>query len=243
MAFKKLKDYNEENFGGMFLLRNDDDYADVIFMYENEDDVLLASTHYIKSNDYNGYVHCCDRGCPACAKGIRVQTKLFIPLYNIQAGELQFWDRGVRFQAQLMKDVFTNYPNPSEFVFRITRHGAAGSVDTTYEIVAVGKNTFKSYGTILVENNAKMPDYYDTVCKEVDVATMSGYLSGGSTGNYSATTDYSPATVPAYSVTPRTSTSFTPPPAVSVTAQTNSEEFEEPVTNEIEDEIDDDVVF
>jgi len=109
MAFKTVKTYNEEKFGGLFLLRNDGDFADVVFLYQSIDDVLVADTHYIKSSEYTGYVHCCGSGCPACAKGIRVQTKLFIPLYNIQDHEIQFWDRTMRFEPQLNQDVFSNH--------------------------------------------------------------------------------------------------------------------------------------
>lgn len=243
MAFKNLKTYNEENFGGMFLLRNDGDFADVIFMYQSEEDALIASTHYIKSNDYNGYVHCNGTGCPACAKGLRVQTKLFIPVYNIHASELQFWDRGIRFQTQLMADVFANYPNPSEYVFRVTRHGAAGSVDTAYEITAVGKNTYKSYANILVENNARMPEYYNKVCAEVDNGTMSGYLSGGN----SSSSAYVPAAAtPNYSVTPRSTGAFTPPAAEvvsNVATPVDSGETYTAIESAEEYEIDDDVVF
>ena len=69
MAFKTVESYNEARFGGFFLLRNDGDFADVVFMYRNKDDVLVADTHYVKGSDYSGYVHCCGRGCPACSKG------------------------------------------------------------------------------------------------------------------------------------------------------------------------------
>lgn len=255
MAFKTLKTYNEENWGGMFLLRNDGDYADVIFMYQNEDDVLIASTHYIKSSDYNGYVHCCGKGCPACAKGIRVQTKLFIPVYNIEANEIQFWDRGNRFQGQLMQDVFTNYPNPCDYVFRITRHGAAGSIDTTYEIVAIGRNTYKSYGDILVEQKAKMPDYYENVCKDMDIATLSTHLSTQSNTGYTANS----GDMPNYQVTPRTSGAFARPDSAAV--EGNFATYTPPTANPVvpeavttcsdntppfdinDDDIDDDVVF
>ena len=127
----------EERYGNMFLLRNDGDSADVIFLYQSIDDALVADVHYIKSSSYSGYVHCCGRGCPACAKGIRIQNKLFIPLYNISANEVQFFDRSIRFENVLNNAVFSRFPNPSEFVFRITRHGAAGSMDTTYDISAV----------------------------------------------------------------------------------------------------------
>lgn len=200
MAFKKVNDYNEEKFGGLFLLRNDGDSADVVFLYQSIDDVLVADVHYIKSADYSGYVHCCGgHSCPACNKGIRTQTKLFIPMYNINEDEIQFFDRSMRFEPQLQQDVFANYPNPSEFVFRITRHGAAGSVDTTYEIQAVGKNTFKPYAQILAEKGAVMPDYYNTICRDVDQYTLQSMLDSSNKANNS----YSPEGEYHYNAVPR----------------------------------------
>ena len=203
MAFKTVQTYNEEKFGGYFLLRNDGDYADVVFMYQGVEDVLVADVHYIKSADYSGYVHCCGKGCPACAKGIRTQTKLFIPLYNIAANEIQFFDRTMRFEPQLQQDVFSRYPNPSEYVFRITRHGAAGSVDTTYSIEAIGKNTFKPYAVILSEHNAKMPDYYSNICKEVLPTELKNMIESGerSSSGYSPNEEYT------YNATPRATAS------------------------------------
>lgn len=183
MAFKSMRSYNEEKFGGLFLLRNDNDFADVIFLYRNLDDVLIADTHYIKSADYSGYVHCCGRGCPACAKGIRVQTKLFIPLYNLTDGQVEFWDRNVRFENQLSSDVFERYPNPSEFVFRITRHGVANDVNTSYQITAVGRNTAESYQEILNKFNIRMPDHYEKICKEISSSELSSMLISPASGN------------------------------------------------------------
>lgn len=190
MGFKTVAQYNEERFGGFFLLRNDGDYADVIFLYQSVDDALVADVHYIKSAEYTGYIHCAERGCPACAKGIRTQPKLFIPLYNIEAGEIQFFDRSTRFEAQLKHDVFDKFTDPSQYVFRITRHGVARSVDTTYEITAIGKNTVKSYHQILAENNAIMPDYYSNICKEFTIPEIQNLLSDGAS-SYSANDDYS----------------------------------------------------
>lgn len=196
MAFKSVKTYNEERFGGLFLLRNDGDFADVIFLYRSEDDVLVADTHYIKSADYSGYVHCCGRGCPACQEKIRVQTKLFIPLYNIDKGEIQFFDRTVRFEPQLHQDVFEKYPDPSEFVFRITRHGAAGDVNTTYEIQAIAKNTHSSYEQILADNHASFPEYYKNICRDVPSTELHKMINSNS--NSSTYED-----MPSYQVTPR----------------------------------------
>lgn len=195
MAFKTAREYNEDRFGGLFLLRNDGDYADVIFLYRSLDDVLIADTHYIKSADYSGYVHCCGRGCPACAKGIRVQNKLFIPVYNLTSNQIEFWDRSVRFENQLSTDVFEKYPNPSEYVFRITRHGAAGDISTTYQITAVGRNTSESYDAILKKFNIKMPDHYSNIVREYSAAELGHMMNT----NNSDSTD----SLPDYQVRPR----------------------------------------
>lgn len=201
MAFKKMTEYNEARYGGFFLLRNDGDYADVVFLYNSTEDVLMADVHYIKSADYSGYVHCCGNGCPACAAGIRVDSKLFIPVYNIKDDQIQFFDRSIRFENQLQKDVFDKYPNPSEYVFRITRHGAANDINTRYEIVAVAKNTgdgrVGTYSEILAKCNAVFPDKYSDICKEFSVAELSNMLN-----NSNASTS-SVADMPDYQIKPR----------------------------------------
>ena len=204
MAFKSVKDYNEEKYNGLFILQNDGDTADVIFMYQSENDALIADTHYIKSDDYNGYVHCTGRGCPACEKGIRVQTKLFIPLFNINKGTLEIWDRSRRFESQLQQDVFSRYPNPSEFVFRITRHGAAGSIDTSYEIMAVGRNTYMSFAEICAKHQTSFPDFYETVCRDMSPTEMRRALSAPVTGGNVG----SPSGLPDYQVMPRTASTM-----------------------------------
>lgn len=217
MAFKKVTDYNQEKFNGLFLLRNDGDFADVVIMYRSVDDVLVADTHYIKSADYSGYVQCVGRGCPACGKNIRVQTKLFIPLYNLSApngGEIQFWDRTMRFENQLQQDVFAKYPNPSEFVFRITRKGAAGDVNTVYTIQAVGRNTMKTYDQILLENNATFPEYYESICKDASISELTAMLSSSATGAYSngsSMPEYSYQATPRVAFDPNNGSSAIPP--------------------------------
>lgn len=177
MGFKSAIEYNEERYGNLFTLPNDNDYADVVFLYQNIKDVLVADVHYIKSADYSGYVHCCGKGCPACGKGIRVQNKLFIPLYNINNQKIEFFDRSTRFESQLMNDVFSRYPNPSEFVFRITRHGEAGSPDTRYEIKAVAKNSTMPYAKILADFNTSLPKHYEVICKDLTSSELSDLLN------------------------------------------------------------------
>lgn len=223
MAFKTVEQYNEEKYGGLFRLQNDQDFAEVIFLYTPTNGPLIADTHYIKSDDYSGYVHCNGRGCPACAKGIRKQPKLFIPLYNITEGEIQFWDRSVKFEPQLHNDVFARYSNPSEFVFRIVRNGASGDINTRYTIMAIGNNKFKPYDTILSDNNIKFPDYYENICRDVDAVTLSNWLnahnaaSGTTSGELG---DYVP--VPRVSTNSYTASSTVPDLPDSI----DSEEFD-----------------
>lgn len=199
MAFKTMTQYDEERYGGWFLLRNDGDYADVIFLYRNKEDVLIGDVHYIKTPNYSGYVHCTEINCPACEKGIRIQSKLFIPVYNITDGEIQFWDRSIKFENQLVQDVFSKYPNPSEFVFRIQRQGAAGDINTKYNIWAVGKNKLMDYNQILLTNNATMPDYYENICKTYSSTELHSILNK----SVNSSTSYESNSMPDYQVTPR----------------------------------------
>lgn len=197
MGFRTAEEVREEKYEGKFILQNDKDYADVILLYRSSKDVLVADVHYIKSNAYNGYVHCLGPGCPACAKGIRTQTKLFIPMYvkdinGKPVNELLFWDRTMRFEPQLNSQVFRAIPNPSTCVFRITRNGAYRDINTTYSFIATGPNSV-SYDKILADCNAKMPDAYEAICKSADASTMTFWLNSANADNLSDIPEYTPA--------------------------------------------------
>lgn len=193
MGFKSMSDYNDERYGNFFRLQNDQDYADVVILYRGTQDVMVADTHYIKSDEYSGYVTCCDSNCPACRKGIRVQPKLFVPVYVIntsvpggQTNCVQFWDRSTRFQAQLVNDVFRGYPTPVDYIFRITRHGIAGDINTTYDIRAIKNNDMYPYDAILNQFNITFPDAFNMVCKEVNSFELESMMStSGNQGGYS----------------------------------------------------------
>lgn len=198
MGFKTLTSFKEEKKGNFFTLVDDGDYADVIFLYRDVSDVLIADVHYIKSNEYNGYAHCCGDGCPACAygkNGIRIDSKLFIPLYNLETQQIEFFDRSSRFEYQLNRDVLSRYPNPSEYVFRITRHGEHNSRDTRYSIEARGKNSSLPYDAILAKFNIQLPDYYSTVVRELSIQDMSRMLSASGSSSI-PTSEYDFGAVP-----------------------------------------------
>lgn len=236
MAFKTVSQHEKAKNGNKFILMNDGDSADVVFLYESFDGVLVADAHYIKSNDYNGYVHCTGRGCPACAKGIRTQNKLFIPLYNITADEIQFWDRTDMMIPALQKDVFDHYPNPSEFVFRVTRHGAYRDRNTRYQIVAIGRNTAAktSYAGILKKFNVTLPEYYEAIIRDVDANQISAWIAAPSEYANPAYTD-----LPEYTPTPRVSVTNVSP-AITDVANMRTADFDDADSTE---EIDEDPQF
>lgn len=204
MGFKKLSEYNEERYGNKFILKDDGDSAEVVFLYRNyKDDVMVAPSHYVKSANYNGYVFCNGKGCPACAKGIRIQHKLFIPLYVVKRGKeavdsdhIEFFDRTVKFDAQLQRDVFHNYPNPSDFIFKIIRHGEPNSIDTNYEIRAVAQNNLISYDEILKKCHITMPEGYEDIIKEVSNSELYEMVNNEETSE-------SNQSLPSYKITPR----------------------------------------
>ena len=141
---------------------------------------------------------------------LKVETKLFIPLYNLKQTDrmngdhkvenIEFWDRMVSFDKTLDRDVFYNYANPSELVFEIVRNGEASSRDTRYGIRAIAKNTIISYDDILAKFNAKMPDYYSKIIKEFSADELAELLKNTVTrnSNNSNTTD-----LPDYTPIPR----------------------------------------
>lgn len=234
MAFKSVKEIKATKSAGKFILENDGDYAFVIFMYRSQDEVLAGPTHYVKSNEYSGYVHCNEGGCPACAKGLRVQTKMFVPMWVIEqngqsVNELQFWDRNMTFEHILSQAVFKNFPDPSLYVFKITRNGAFRSKETTYSIT-VAANNKTPFDQICAENNLKFPNCYEMVCKDVDAATLNQWLAAANMANVSANTG-----APAYVATPRVNVGApTDLPNVLVEAETEFTDDDMEISDEVD---------
>ncbi|WP_019679592.1 hypothetical protein [Ruminococcus flavefaciens] len=71
MAFKSVKEIRNEQNAGKFTLDSNGDFADVIFLYCNDDEVMSAPVHYVTNADYTGYVQCTEIGCPFCVKGYK----------------------------------------------------------------------------------------------------------------------------------------------------------------------------
>lgn len=232
MAFKKVNDVKAERYQGRFVLEGNGDTADVIFLYRNSDEMLEASVHFINNNEYKGYIHCLETGCPMCEKGYNPRTKLFVPVYvitqnGVPVRQIQFWERTPKFSHVLEQNIFKTYADPSQYVFRITRSGNFGAKDTTYSIVMAGRNASDPYDKIMSENHATFPEFYDGVVKEFDVATVAKWANTPNSNSNSSTT------IGDYVATPRASVptyNSTLPESVLVTG----DEIEDEITEEVD---------
>lgn len=206
MAFKKMQDIEQSRYNKFLRLENDGDSIVGLFLYNSYDDVLLADVHYVKSRDYSGYVHCCGDGCPMCARGIQIRNKLFVPFLvladlnsNFDQNTIVFWDRNIGFNHQLRKDVFNKYPNPTELVFKVTRHGAYRDINTTYSITPVS-NFRSDVDEVLKDMDVVFPEYYENIVRSVDIVTLSDWMNENS---HSSDTAYVPEQNYNYQATPR----------------------------------------
>lgn len=141
-----------ENYGGtggsgFFGLANDGDTAKVRFLWNGIDDISCYVVHEVEIDGRKRYVNCLRTydeplsKCPMCAAKKFQKIKLYIPIYDIEEDRVKYWERGRKFLEKI-KSVCARYSNDKtplcSQVFEIERHGKKGSMDTTYEIYAIG---------------------------------------------------------------------------------------------------------
>lgn len=138
-----------ENYGGgmsdFFTLKDDKDTAKVRFMYNGIDEVQGVAVHQVQIGDKTRYVNCLRNyddpmdACPLCAAGLKVQAKLYVPLYDIASGTVKLWERGRSFFSK-MSSLCGRYNPLVAHTFEIERNGKKGDTNTTYEIYDLGQD-------------------------------------------------------------------------------------------------------
>lgn len=124
---------------GYFSIKNDREVKRVRFLLEGIEDLEGYCVHKVKVGDYDKYVNCLHEygqpkdDCPFCAAGLPTQSKYFIPLYNIDEGKVQIWERGITFGAEL-QGICARYPHLFTHGFEIERYGKPGDQKTQYKI-------------------------------------------------------------------------------------------------------------
>mgnify|MGYP004655077823 FL=1 len=183
---------------GFFTLKNDGDEAVVRFMCDSVDDFDIQMVHNITLGNKYRKVACLRDprepidNCPMCAAGTPLTTRFFIKLisYNKvadpQTGNVMIvpkamvWERATSY-AKTLKSYLDNYGPLSDVICKIIRHGAAGDMKTTYEIVPnLSKQIYRD------DIYVKDPSLFGTfetlgsIVMKKDYAEMTAFLTTGS---------------------------------------------------------------
>ena len=172
-----------DNYGGsggssFFTLKDDLDVARVRFMYNSMEDVVGYAVHEVEVDGKKRYVNCLrsynepKSKCPFCAANEFQRAKLYIPLYDIDEGEVKIWERGKNFFAR-MSALCARYSNANTplvaHTFDVERHGKKGDTGTTYEIYETGSDDTRLedlpevpevLGSIILDKSAEDMEYY-----------------------------------------------------------------------------------
>ena len=171
--------YGGQGGGGFFSLKNDGDVARVRFMYNTIDDVEGMSVHQIELDGKKRYVDCLRdynepmSKCPFCADGMRVQAKLFIPVYDVDEDKIKIWERGKKWFNKI-SGLCSRYPRLVEKEFEIERHGKAGDQQTSYEVFPVDDGEKLS-----MEDLPEIPEDFERFVLKKSADDMEYFLSEG----------------------------------------------------------------
>ena len=130
-----------------FSLRDDGDEAIVRFAYSDPDQLEIFTTHSVTIDGKFRRVNCLrDPGtpvdtCPLCASGQNPQNRTYIKLIEYVRNEdgsitgvPKIWERPDSY-VQMLTNLFTEYGDISDCIFKVKRSGERGSMQTTYSIM------------------------------------------------------------------------------------------------------------
>ena len=141
-SYDEAENYGGNGGHGFFSLANDGDVARVRFMYNKLEDIEGYAVHQIEIDGKKRYVNCLREygkpvdDCPLCKKGLFVNAKLFIPVYDVTEQQVKIWERGKKFFGK-MAGLCSRYASKEDLVshvFEVERHGKKNDTQTTYEI-------------------------------------------------------------------------------------------------------------
>ena len=143
--YTEVDNYGSSGSSNFFQLKDDGDKAKVRFLYNTIDDVEGLAVHEIELNGKKRYVNCVREyddpldKCPLCKSNYKIIPKVFVPLYDVETGDVLIWERGKKFFQQITS-LCSRYDRLCSQVFEITRHGKPKDPQTTYEIWPVGNS-------------------------------------------------------------------------------------------------------
>jgi len=147
-SYDEVDNYGGNGGSGFLSIPNDGDVVRVRFLYNKLEDIEGIAIHQVEIDGKKRYVNCLREygkpvdDCPLCKKGMFVNAKLFIPVYDIETGQVKIWERGKKFFGK-MAGICSRYASKDNLVshiFEIERHGKKGDTQTTYEVFEVEKD-------------------------------------------------------------------------------------------------------
>lgn len=130
-----------------FTLKNNGDEAIVRFLYEDPSQFELHTVHKVKVDGKFRTINCQRTPyediskCPLCSNEMPLSKVFYIKLIEYvrnEQGQIvaypKVWERGVTY-ADRLANLFNEYGNISDHLFKVRRSGAAGDTRTTYEVM------------------------------------------------------------------------------------------------------------
>ena len=130
-----------------FSLKDDGDEAIVRFAYSDPDQLEILTTHSVTIDGKFRRVNCLREPgapvstCPLCASGQNPQNRTYIKLVEYVRNEdgtitgvPKIWERPASY-VQILTNLFTEYGDISDCIFKVKRSGERGSMQTTYSIM------------------------------------------------------------------------------------------------------------
>lgn len=143
----RMEAYNNRSNVGYLSLKNDGDEAIVRFCYNDLDEFDIVTTHQTTIDGKFRRVNCLRDlsdpidACPMCKSGNPVQQRFYIRLIEYVRSDdgtitavPRIWERPTSYVG-ILSNLFTEYGNIQDNVFKIKRSGKAGDKSTTYNIM------------------------------------------------------------------------------------------------------------
>jgi hypothetical protein len=151
---QKPNNFNNSFNVSYFDLPNDGDEAIVRFVYSSTSEFDLANSHRLQIKGKWRKINCLNDSysvdkCPLCSSGNKAEKKFFIKLIQYvrkEDGSIgiqpKIWERSCKY-ADTLNNLFNEYGNISDCIFKIKRTGAKGDMRTKYDIMYASPAVYK----------------------------------------------------------------------------------------------------
>lgn len=170
---------------GFFKLVDNGDTARIRLLYNGAEDIEAFVVHRVKVGDWDRPVNCLlEDGaplddCPFCREKIAKMARVYIPLYNEDADQVQTWERPNSFYGKL-SGLCARYPNIVSQAFDVERRGAKGYQKTDYDFYPIGQPDGTTIEDILEDCGLdEMPKVLGVSVLDKNADEMEYYLKNG----------------------------------------------------------------